>query len=62
MLRKTIERATGALTDDEFKETLDLADVDIKVNRYLYGSRTSLAEVIRIVVICLNVMRRGEVA
>ncbi|MHB1651420.1 MAG: hypothetical protein ACYCVD_02950 [Desulfitobacteriaceae bacterium] len=56
MLRKIIESVTGPMTDLYFRETLDLATDDIRINRVAFGQRTSLREVIQISTICFEVL------
>jgi hypothetical protein len=53
MLRKILPE----MTEEEFAEVLDLATLDILVNRVGYGERTSLVDVTKIAEICLEITR-----
>ena len=58
MLKKLIESASGPISQAELYAILDLATTDIRVNRIGYNERTSLADAVGIVGICLGIVRR----
>lgn len=60
MLRKILELDLGPMTDPEFREVLELATTDIKVNRVDFGKRTSLHEVVEIAKICFKALQSGK--
>jgi hypothetical protein len=57
-----ITKHLQALNKSELKEILDLATVDIKVNRVAFKRRTSLREVIEIALISLLILQRTQKA
>ena len=62
MLRAILESTTGPMTDLEFRQVLDLATTDIRVNRVGFSKRTSIADVVKIAEISLKVLRRAQAA
>ena len=58
MLRKILQLDLDPMSDSEFREVLDLATSDIKINRVDFGKRTSLFEVVEIAKICFRVLQR----
>lgn len=48
MIRKLIETCENKMTDEEFKETMEIATEDIKFNRILFKKRTSLENIVAI--------------
>jgi hypothetical protein len=54
MLRKILPE----MTEEEFAEVLDLATLDIVVNRVGFRRWTSLGDVAEIARICLGIVRR----
>lgn len=52
MFRQILESIVGPMTDLDFRETLDLATDDIRVNRVGFGQRTSLSAMVDIAVRC----------
>ena len=62
MLRKILELDLGPMTESEFREVLDLATSDIKINRIDFRKRTSLSEVVEITELCFRVHQRGKPA
>jgi hypothetical protein len=57
LLRKILEPITGPLNKTELRELLELASDDIKINRYMWDKRTSRADLIHIVKICVIVLK-----
>jgi hypothetical protein len=57
-MRKLLEARVGQLSDTEFRRVMDMATCDIKFNKILFGSRTSLNYVLDIAAITVNVIRR----
>jgi len=62
MLRATLERTTGPLTDDQFIEVMDLTTTDICINNIAWGRRTSLGEAVQIAEITFRMLQRCRVA
>lgn len=62
MLRKILESKIGPMAGSEFRQVLDLATADIRINRIAFGKRTSLREAVEIAVRCFVAMGRGNVA
>lgn len=58
MLRKILESITGPMSDADFRETLDLATDDIRVNRVGFNQRTSLLVIIDISLSCYHLVQR----
>jgi hypothetical protein len=58
MLKRMLEKSFGPLPASTFREILDLATTDIKVNRIGFNRRTSLADAVGIAEICCEVLRR----
>jgi hypothetical protein len=48
LIRKLIETCEIKMTDEEFKETMEIATDDIKFNRISFNKRTSLKNVVTI--------------
>lgn len=47
-----------SVTNSEFKEALDLATTDIKINRIGFGRKTSFRDAVTITDASLNILRR----
>lgn len=62
MLRQILESIVGTMSDLDFRETLDLATTNIKINRVDFGKRTSLHDAVEIAGNCFIVLSRGRVA
>ena len=60
MLRKILELDLCPMTDSEFREVLDLATSDIKINRVDFCKKTNLCEVIEIAKLCFRAHQRGK--
>jgi hypothetical protein len=60
MLRKLLERSAGPISTDVLKEILELATIDIKINRIRFARRTSIREAVEISEICYLVLRRTK--
>jgi hypothetical protein len=62
MLTQILNAKYGPLEDYQIKLALQMATVDIYVNRFLFHKRTSFRETLRITERCLQVLLRMEVA
>ena len=62
MLRIILESTLGPMSNVEFAEIMDLATTDIKINRFDFGKRTSLADVVEIARSCLIALSKEKVA
>lgn len=58
MLRKILESIVGPMSDAEFRDTLDLATDDIRVNRVGFNQRTSLLIMVGIAISCYHLVQR----
>lgn len=58
MLRKILEATVGPMTDADFRETLELATEDIKVNRVSFNQQTTLLIAIDISLGCYSLVQR----
>ncbi|BDR83492.1 Uncharacterised protein [Clostridium tetani] len=58
MLKQMLEGRVGHLSNDEFKEVMDIVTDDIKFNRINFGKRTNKIELIEIAERSLYTLRR----
>lgn len=58
MLRKILESIAGPMTDEDFRETLDLATDDIRVNRVSFNQQSNLPIVVDISLSCYSLVQR----
>ena len=58
MFRQILELIVGPMSDLDFRETLDLATDDIRVNRVGFHQQTSLLIVVDIAVSCYSLIQR----
>lgn len=58
MLKQMLEGRVGHLSNDEFKEVMDIVTSDIKFNRINFDKRTNKIELIEIVERSLHTLRR----
>lgn len=58
MLKQMLERRVGHLSNDEFKEVMDIVTDDIKFNRINFSKRTNKIELIEIAERSLYTLRR----
>jgi hypothetical protein len=58
MLKKLLEKSFGRIPAPAFKEIMDLATTDIKVNRIAFSRQTSLQDAVEIAEICRTVLER----
>lgn len=55
-LRNLLQAKVGNLTDEEYYLLLDLATDDIRINRLMWGKKTTMPDLIQIVKICVIVL------
>ncbi|AJA42501.1 hypothetical protein phiCT453A_11 (endogenous virus) [Clostridium phage phiCT453A] len=60
MIKQMLERRVGHLSNDEFKEVMDIVTDDIKFNRINFSKRTNKIELIEIAERSLQALRRME--
>lgn len=58
MLKQMLEGRVGHLSNDEFKEVMDIVTDDIKFNRINFGKRTNKIQLIEIAERSLHTLRR----
>ena len=58
MFRQTLESTLGPMSDLDFRETLELATDDIRINRIGFGQQTSLLAMVDISVRCYDLIQR----
>ena len=58
MFRKILESKVGPISDLDFRETLNLATDDIRINRVSFNQRTTLFILVDISVSCFNLVQR----
>ncbi len=58
MLRMILESIVGPMSDNDFRDTMELATDDIRINRVGFNQQTSLPIVVDISVSCYSLVQR----
>lgn len=58
MLRKELEKKVGLVTDEEWKQACNIAQLDIWANRLMFRQRTSHQYLATVLVTAVNLIRR----